>query len=357
MSMPYIPGWWDEINKNGAISNLVQQLPQMIQPDNVANRRLQQMVQQNPMILEQMSNMDEGTRKLLEQSLGFRKNAPISTLPVGAQRQERELNQRLLNEAMATPEGAAEVRASRTGTLRANQREAENLSIQGAKQDLEYKKLNFEKLTDDVGIGKLLNAEKERALKKLQEYRANNKIDPIGLVERIATNKATQSDLEMFSVISNEPGMGDALNKMLEFRQMRDNQRNSLYLRTAGMQDDFLRLAVQTVSQASQEYNKASRIVNDIVGQAALSKISVEEALAADKQRAAMYQEALAVRNESKQLLDSYRPLVKAGFEKFGVKFPEVTPGAGSSTSPSAVDPAVETKRRLEEAKRRAGIK
>lgn len=135
MSIPYLPGWWDEISKNA--TGLAQQLPQFIQPDRVANKKLQEMVQQNPMILEQMGNMDAGTRSLLEQSLGFQKQAPISQLPVGAQRQERELNQQLLNETMATPEGREEVRAGRTNTLTMRKRKAEELGLQNAELTLE----------------------------------------------------------------------------------------------------------------------------------------------------------------------------------------------------------------------------
>jgi hypothetical protein len=39
MSLPYIPGWWDEISKNAM--GLAQQLPEQFQPQRVAQKRLQ----------------------------------------------------------------------------------------------------------------------------------------------------------------------------------------------------------------------------------------------------------------------------------------------------------------------------
>ena len=351
----YIPGWYEQMAQSGSIQGLGDLIGRKIAPDFRANQDLQRMIQQNPAVMEQFSNMDPAALAQIQKTIGFVNQAPLTSLPAGAERKQRELKQAALGRVMATPQGAEEVDANLTGTLTSTQRKAADLNIQGAEQDLQYKKLDFEKLTDDVGIGKLLNAEKERTILKLQEYRKNNKIDTISLVDRIATNKATQSDFEMFSVISSEPGMGEALNKALEFRQMRDNQKNSLYLRTAGMQDDFLRLAVQTVNQASQEYSRASAAVNKVVSDAALAKISVEEALKTDPQRKAMYDEAIRIRDESKQLLDSYRPLVKSGFERFGVKFPEVTPQATGTTAPAA--PLNETpQQRLARIKKEQGI-
>ena len=295
------------------------------------------------MLAAQISNMDDGTRKLLEQSFGFKKQSPITSMPVGDERKMREMDQGFMGELMKDPTKRDQLRARRTGTQTQVQDQKDTLDLELGNKDLDYKKLNFEKLSDDVNIGKLLNAEKERSLKKLQEFRSRSggKLDPVGLVDRIATNRATEQDMELYSVISNEPGMGDALGSMLEFRKIQDQQRNSLSLRTVGMQDDFLRLAMQSVNNASQEFSRASSYVNKVVSDAALAKISIGEALKADPQRAAMYNEALATRNESKARLDMYRPLVQKGFEKFEIKFPEVDPSS-AAPAPPASDPELD---------------
>jgi len=137
MSIPYIPGWWDEISKNA--TGLVSQLPQMIQPDRVAQRRLQEMVQQNPMLMEQFSNMDDATRAQLAQSLGFRKENPLANLPIGAQRREREEIQGLRAEAMKDPTKAEELASARLGISNQQDRRAKELQIKGAELGLEGK--------------------------------------------------------------------------------------------------------------------------------------------------------------------------------------------------------------------------
>ena len=171
MSIPYLPGWWDEINKGNAIGNLVQQLPQVIQPDNVAQRRLQTMLQQNPMLAEQMSNMDEGTRKLLEQSLGFKNQSPISQLPVGAERQQRELMQGLLGETLADPTGREDLLKRFYGKRTKVDVTKEQLDVQGkqveidaAKQTIDINDLNKQLLGGKVSDMKRTQADIDKAM-------------------------------------------------------------------------------------------------------------------------------------------------------------------------------------------------
>lgn len=137
-----MPGWWDEISKNA--TGLVSQLPQMIQPDRVAGKRLQEMVQQNPMLLEQFSNMDDGTRNMLAQSLGFKNENPIAQLPVGAQRQERETKQKLRNEVMADPVKREEMLANEFGFLTPQARQEKALNIEGKILDNKTGKLKID---------------------------------------------------------------------------------------------------------------------------------------------------------------------------------------------------------------------
>jgi hypothetical protein len=217
--------------------------------------------------------------------------------------------------------------------------------------------LNFEKLSSDVPLGKLLNAEKERALTKLNEMRARagGKFDPAKIANAMLNGNPSPEEAEMFAVIQNEPGMGEAMNTLIEMGKLAKQNKYSMGLRFAGMQDDFTRLAISSVSQAAGEYNKAAQIVNKVVGDAALAKISIEEALKADPARKQMYDDALVVRDEAQQRLNMYKPLVQSGFERMGVKFPDVAPAAATPTQ--EVIPANETpEQRLARLKRKAGI-
>jgi hypothetical protein len=97
------------------------------------------MVQQNPAILEQLGNMDDASRKLFEQTMGFKKQSPVTGLPVGVQRAERERIQGLRNEAMKDPTKADELVSKDLGISNTQERQLKGLQIQGAQLGLEGK--------------------------------------------------------------------------------------------------------------------------------------------------------------------------------------------------------------------------
>lgn len=113
MSLPYIPGWWDEISKSA--TSFASQLPQIIQPDSVAQKRLQEMIQQNPMLLSQIENMTPEARMGMEQTLGFKNKNPLQSLPVGAQLKQQMEDAKYLE--TLTPEQRDIRQATRVGTL------------------------------------------------------------------------------------------------------------------------------------------------------------------------------------------------------------------------------------------------
>ncbi len=83
MTIPYIPGWWDSISESA--TKLAGQLPSVIQPNNVAKKKFEQMVRENPMILDQLSNLDETQRAAFGKALGYTDAAqnPIMGMPEG----------------------------------------------------------------------------------------------------------------------------------------------------------------------------------------------------------------------------------------------------------------------------------
>jgi hypothetical protein len=101
MALPYVPGWWDEINKNGAITNLAQQLPAIIQPDRVAGKRLEAMIQQNPELITQISNMDPTARQAMAGALGFKNydRSGLGNIEEGQQLQDRNAMRTFLKTA------------------------------------------------------------------------------------------------------------------------------------------------------------------------------------------------------------------------------------------------------------------
>jgi len=143
MSIPYIPGWWDTISQNA--QRFASQLPQSIEPDKVASRRLQEMIQQNPMLLSQIENMTPEARIAMEQTLGFKGQSPLQQLPVGAQLRQ-QMEEAKYIEGM-TPEQKEFRLAARTGTRTAKQLATEEQKIQ---QDLQSGTLQLQILTGQV---------------------------------------------------------------------------------------------------------------------------------------------------------------------------------------------------------------
>jgi hypothetical protein len=149
MTIPYLPGWWDEINRGGAAEKFVGGLDRRMRPNAYAQQSLQQMVSQNPAVLEQISNMDEGQRALFAQAMGFTNPNAFSNLmpgPALAQRQEQE---RAI--AGLTPDQTSE-RASKIAGVRPQEeitrarieQEQKDLAFN---QDLETGKVNLQILT------------------------------------------------------------------------------------------------------------------------------------------------------------------------------------------------------------------
>lgn len=89
MSLPYIPGWWDTISQNA--QRFAQALPQSIEPEGVANKRFQQLIQQNPAIMQDFANMDPAMRESMAQAMGMKAMPQaLQNLPKGEKLQQQE---------------------------------------------------------------------------------------------------------------------------------------------------------------------------------------------------------------------------------------------------------------------------
>ena len=89
MSIQYIPGWWDSIAENA--TGLAQQLPGIFQPDRVAKKKFERMIQQDPSLILKLSDLDETQRATFYAGLGGRDMTrnPVAGLPEGEGLQTR----------------------------------------------------------------------------------------------------------------------------------------------------------------------------------------------------------------------------------------------------------------------------
>lgn len=338
MTLPYLPGWWDEISKSA--TSFAGQLPQILQPDAVAEQRLQQMVAQNPMLLSQIENMTPEARMAMEQTLGFRKKTPLQKLPEGPELQFKRRQKSFME--TATPQQLEDMVAKSLGTKGRTEMERET-------QEFDWKKrineLNFTKLTDDTELGKLLNDEKRRALEVLNKARVDNpEINIDRLIPGLMTGRLTQQDLAQIQVITADPALSGALNTVIDFAKLGQQNKLSLGLKSISNQDDYIRLALSAVESARKEYNDADNSLSRILNGAALTKINIEQARKADPQRAGMIDDVLARRNNALIRLQTYQPIVD---KAFGITTPATgQPGAapaGQATpSPTPTVPPVD---------------
>lgn len=71
MSIPYLPGWYDMLDKD-ALSRAMTNIGNTFAPDTMGSQRLQALLQQNPMMVSQLSNMDPSQRQAVASALGFK---------------------------------------------------------------------------------------------------------------------------------------------------------------------------------------------------------------------------------------------------------------------------------------------
>lgn len=120
--MEYIPGFWDQLAPSA--TGFVDKLLRTVNPNHFAQQDFNKIVQQNPQVLQQLSNMNPQERELYAQSLGYKGGVnPFAQMAEGTQSQAAKLdlgNKKRVagafERASATPQGQAQVDAALTGT-------------------------------------------------------------------------------------------------------------------------------------------------------------------------------------------------------------------------------------------------
>jgi hypothetical protein len=202
MSLPYIPGWWDEISKSA--TSFASQLPQIIQPDSVAHKRLQEMIQQNPMLLSQIENMTPEARMGMEQTLGFKNKSPLQSLPVGAQLKQQMADAKYLE--TLTPEQKDIRDAARVGTLSLT--EIERNKTKRSQEDQKFQiDLNNGTLQNQVLTGQAKEVERigKQVDSALAKYPTLQGID-INKIVKGAVRSGAPVDPQLITAIQSDPG-------------------------------------------------------------------------------------------------------------------------------------------------------
>ncbi len=248
----YIPGWAEGLLQSGDLRRLGAGLGEAIAPDRFANQRLQQLVAQNPMLLNQIENMTIEGRRAMEKTLGYRKQTPLQGLPEGAQLKER----RRMDEALAklTPEQLQLREANLLQTLTPQQierqRTKESQEDQKFQLDLSNGTLQNTVLTGQVKDVERIAARVDAAIAKHPTLQG---IDMKKIVES-ALRGGTLIDPQLMTAIQSDPGAKQLFDiayasELAKFK----NELDTRLAKTKSAQDETL--LVRTLAEIGNQLN------------------------------------------------------------------------------------------------------
>lgn len=315
MAAIYIPGWADQLIASGLPEQFGNILANKFDPEGVANRKFQQLIQNNPMILDQFANMDPAQRQAMAEGFGF-KTPPSSlmNLPMGPQAKARKDEEDFINSL--SPEQKVEYQFTRRGLL--------------PPADRDYKKkieqIQLDKLTDDAGLSKILNAERTRAIQQIEAYRkANPNIDVGGLTTRLLNNRLGPGDIEQIQVLQQD--LGSAFNTILEMGKFTAQNRMNMALRGAGVRDDMYRVAMSALESARKEYNDANDMLQSFMATNKMSQIGLDRFFEINPGARVQYDAIQKRIQDAKTRFESYLPAVRGFMKKeMGIDIPDITP-------------------------------
>jgi hypothetical protein len=337
MSLPYIPGFWDEISQGA--TKLAGQLPAVFQPNEVANKKLEELVRQNPMIMTQIADMDETQRQAFASALGFK---DYSKSKIGGIAEGPQLRARKEDAAFfaANPGSKDRAIAARNQT-----KTAQDLG----REDTLFG-LNTRKTEQDLRTGaqtEQLNAIKLQEEKEMQTLASTLKVkypSESFNVEQAAmdfiSGKLNTPELQR---ITTDPTISGAFNTYIDLYKQRlqlQAQKDIAGLRSREEKLLGINFLQQAVDNAQQKITAAETRVKDLGGIAAMGVFVTPEQKTqydtAVSQRAAAY-------NEHRQLVSAFNSALKT---EFGGKYPDVFDqnkiGLGSETAGPRAAPGTE---------------
>lgn len=355
--IPELPGWWDEIS--GSAEPLINAFMQRMRPDAFAGQRLQQQIQQNPMLVNQIANMDDSARQAFASTMGFR-NMPgaIQNMAPGQERLDREERNRM--KSSFTPQDQAEYKAGLFGLKTPDERRrattTENQQNTRFLQD--QQRFDWEKELNDINIpltksnadvAQLINEQKKIDFERLRKFQKEyGDIDYSVVFNALLnpTKKMTPVAAAMLQVVGNNPEAASAVRNMIELYQIN----KQAAMRGANAQDDYDRIALGYAKEANDNVANAMKNFNTITKNNSMSQIDITRGKQIDPQGfGANYdralQEVIAANARAEQLHPIMRNFMKrtqnvdiGDYVKPNLG-PSVTPAAGAVPNPTVPDP------------------
>lgn len=310
MSISYLPGWWDEANKNGAFTNLFAQLPTLIQPDNVAQKKFERMVQQDPALIGQISNMDPTARQAFAKAMGFRNydKSGIGTIEEGQQlKDQRELNKFLQT---LTPEQLQERMAGKAGTKSTTtlQREGTLFNL-----GVDEKKSNIRRNEQEIKLNDMELQEKEEFNTLMGTLKVKYPTENINLQRAVIDFVNGKIETPELQRITNDRTLAPAFNTLVDLYKQRVGLAAQFRMSSLrGPEEKLLGLQFMErgVDNAQAKINAAQKALNDL-------------GLAGQSMQPEQYNSALTAlsdaRQEHKEMVTAYQVMLQ---KEFGGKYP-----------------------------------
>lgn len=323
MTIPYLPGWWDSIQQNA--TGFVDKAQQALAPNFYANKKLQEAIQQNPQLLEQISNMDPSQRNLLAAGFGFKKQNPFGNVAEGTKLKAEKRMENAINTVTSTPEGVAELNARLTGTKTAIERQKDTLDLQKIQQDISggatRNKLDSLKLKEvekeSVRLEKVLQQKAPDVAMVAKAVVAGKSIDP-QTAERIGADpylKATYDDYV----------------RSLQIRMQTDASKYIASLKTPMEKQLGLDALKTQIMQAQQQLTEATNYTSGREGM--MNSMSMDEATKE------LYKQSLQMVPVLRMRIEQLNKVYIDNLKKMGMQIPADLPFVGQDPQQTQRNP------------------
>lgn len=314
--MQYIPGWWDQLG--GQITGFVDKAQQAFAPNFYAQKKLQELIQQNPNILQDFSNMDESQRALLAQGLGFKGGQnPIAGLQEGDQLSLKKEKQNALKNL--TPDQKVQRASVITGT-----QTQENINRGRIEDQQKDAKFNLDQelgaINKEIGLGRLTDQKRADAILSAAQSKYPS-LQGVDFKKVIKDELAGKIDPMLVTALQADPGAAEVYNtqKKYVFMQMEEDARTRLAkIKDPNESAVYIRALSELGSLYNVEMNNLRTELTPLDGDMFITKGSPK-----DQYREQLREQLATLRQRASQTNQMVMELVGQRFPQIGNKLNE----------------------------------
>jgi hypothetical protein len=212
MPINYVPSWWEQYAPQiqQGLSGITEGIFNKFAPDLQAQQTFRQLAMQNPSLVSEVANMDDGERQVFAKTLGAKNKDPFKNIGVGSKRKERE--KLAAEEATLTPDQKAGFIAGKFNTKTQEEIDADrtNRERQGITFNLTKRKLEQDISSGDLELDNArIKKEKYQEAMKVLGGADQNTISE--LADSIVYRKKFKGDPRIAQAIQSDPASAAVL--------------------------------------------------------------------------------------------------------------------------------------------------